>query len=153
MGRRGPVVQVEGARELSRAFREAGGSVRELSGAYRAIAQELVPPARREAPSRTGRLAASTRGLGQRTRAVLAAGNARSVPYAGPIHFGNPSPKTYPAHRGKGVRKTGTLGVIRPNPWLYRVTDARRDEVLDAFQANVGEVLRRQGLDYRTGRV
>lgn len=150
MAKRGPVVKVEGARELSRAFREAGGSVRELSGAYRTIARELVPPARRAAPVRSGKLAASTKGLGQRTRAILAAGSAR-VPYAGVVHFGNPSAKTYPAHRGKGLRKTGTLGVISPNPWLYRVADERRDEVRAAFEANVGDVLRRHGL-YGSGR-
>ena len=41
----GPVVRVEGAAELSRSFRAAGGTVRELSGAYREVARSLVPPA------------------------------------------------------------------------------------------------------------
>lgn len=142
----GPVVRIEGAKELSRAFRDAGGSVKELSGAYRTIARQLVPPAQREAPrGPSGRLAASTKGLGQRTRAVLSAGS-RSVPYAGPIHFGNPSVKTYPARKTNPARRSGTLGVIRPNPWLYRTADARRDEVAQAFEDNVGTVLRRYGL-------
>lgn len=142
----GPVVRVEGAAQLSRAFRNAGGSVRELSAAYRAIARELVPPAQRDAPhGPTGRLAATTRGLGQRTRAILAAGSSR-VPYAGPIHFGNPSTKTYPAHKSGAKRSTGTLGVIRANPWLYRTVDHRRAEVVRAFDDNVGAVLRAQGL-------
>jgi len=141
----GPVVRVEGAAELSRSFRAAGGSVRELSGAYRTIARQLVPPAQREAPRRTGRLAASTRGLGQRTRAVLTAGS-RTVPYAGPIHFGNPTVKTYPARKLDARRSSGTLGRIRPNPWLYRTADHRRDEVVQAFDDNVGAVLRRYKL-------
>jgi hypothetical protein len=142
----GPVVRVEGAAELSRSFRAAGGTVRELSGAYREIARSLVPPAQREAPKGpTGRLAKSTRGLGQRTRAVLAAGT-KAVPYAGPIHFGNPSKKTYAAHKSGAKRSTGTLGVIRPNPWLYRTADHRRGEVVDAFETNVGTVLRGYGL-------
>jgi len=141
----GPVVRVEGAAELSRSFRAAGGTVRELSGAYREDARSLVPPAQREAPSRTGKLARSTRGLGQRTRAVLTAGT-RAVPYAGPIHFGNPTTKSYPVHKSGAKRTTGTLGVIRPNPWLYRTADKRRDEVVDAFEANVGATLRRYGL-------
>jgi hypothetical protein len=142
----GAVVQVKGAKELSRSFRAAGGQVRELSGAYRKIAQQLVPPARREAPrGPTGRLGASTKGLGQRTRAILSAGS-RAVPYAGPIHFGNPSVKTYPARKATPKRKTGTLGVIRPNPWLYRTVDRRRDEVVEAFEDNVGAVLRARGL-------
>lgn len=141
----GPVVRVEGAAQLSRSFRAAGGTVRELSGAYREVARSLVPPAQREAPRRSGKLAASTRGLGQRTRAVLAAGT-RAVPYAGPIHFGNPTAKTYPAHRSGAKRTSGTLGVIRPNPWLYRTADHRRGEITDAFEANVGATLRRHGL-------
>jgi hypothetical protein len=145
VGRRfGPVVRVEGAKELARAFRQAGGSTRELSAAYRAIARELVPPAQRNAPTRTGRLASSTRGLARSTAAVLAAGGAR-VPYAGVIHFGNPSVKTYPAREG-AKRSTGTLGIIRPQPWLYRTIDERRDEVFEAFEANVAAVLRRHGL-------
>jgi hypothetical protein len=142
----GPVVRIEGAAELSRSFRAAGGTVKELSGAYRTIARQLVPPAQREAPKGpTGRLAASTRGLGQRTRAILTAGSAR-VPYAGPIHFGNPSVKTYPAHKNNPRRRSGTLGIIRPNPWLYRTADSRRDEVVQAFDDNVGAVLRAHNL-------
>jgi len=142
----GPVVKVEGAQELSRSFRAAGGTVKELSGAYREVARSLVPPAQREAPrGPTGRLAASTKGRGQRTRAILTAGS-RAVPYAGPIHFGNPTPKTYPAHKAEPKRSTGTLGRIRPNPWLYRTADHRRDEVAKAFEDNVGTVLRRYGL-------
>jgi hypothetical protein len=140
----GPVVRVEGAKELARAFRRAGGSTRELSGAYRAIARELVPPAQRAAPRRTGRLADSTRGLARSTAAILAAGGAR-VPYAGVIHFGNPSVRTYPAKSG-AKRATGTLGVIRPQPWLYRTLDSRRDEVLEAFDRNVAALLRRHDL-------
>lgn len=142
----GPVVRVEGAAELSKQFRAAGGTVKELSGAYRTIARQLVPPAQREAPrGPTGRLAASTKGLGQRTRAILSAGS-RSVPYAGPIHFGNPSTKTYPARKANPKRSSGTLGKIAPNPWLYRTADKRRAEIVDAFEANVGTVLRKHNL-------
>lgn len=142
----GPVVKVDGAAELSRSFRAAGGTVKELSAAYRAVAQMLVPPAQREAPKGdSGRLAASTRGRGQRTRAILTAGS-RAVPYAGPIHFGNPTRKTYAAHKSGAKRSTGTLGVIRPNPWLYRTADHRRGEVVDAFNENVGATLRKYGL-------
>jgi len=144
----GPVIRVEGAAELSRSFRAAGGTVKELSGAYRTVARSLVPPAQREAPrGPTGKLAASTKGLGQRTRAILTAGS-RAVPYAGPIHFGNPTTKTYPAH-ASGARSSGTLGAIAPNPWLYRTADHRRAEIIETFEANVGTVLRRYGLATR----
>lgn len=148
--RSGPIgIEVEGATQLARDFREAGHDAKELSAAYRAIAKELVPPARREAPRRSGRLAGATRGSGTRTAAILSAGS-KKVPYAGAIHFGNPSRKTYPAGVNRttmGIRSTGTLGVIAPNPWLYEVVDSRRDEVLEAFDRNVGETLRRHNLD------
>jgi len=142
----GPVVRVEGAAELSRSFRAAGGTVKELAGAYRTVAKQLVPPAQREAPvGPTGRLAATTRGLGQRTRAVLTAGS-RTVPYAGVIHFGNPTVKTFAAHKPNPRRSSGTLGRIGANPWLYRTADSRRDEVIQAFEDNVGATLRKHGL-------
>lgn len=144
-GRGAPTIAVEGAKELARDFRAAGIAAKELSGAYRAIARELVPPAQRGAPKRTGRLAASTRGAGTKTAAILRAGSAK-VPYAGPIHFGNPTAKTYPARRPGASRSSGTLGVIAPNPWLYEVLDERRDEVLASFEEHVGAALRRNGL-------
>jgi hypothetical protein len=139
-----PTIAVEGAKELARDFRAAGIAAKELSGAYRAIARELVPPAQRNAPKRTGRLAASTRGAGTKTSAILRAGSAR-VRYSGVIHFGNPTPKTYPARSGAS-RSTGTLGVIAPQPWLYTTLDERRDEVLSSFEEHVGAALRRNGL-------
>lgn len=142
----GPVVRVEGARELARSFRQAGGSARELAGAYRAIARQLAGPARAAAPvGPTGRLAASVRGTARSTAAVLAAGGARVV-YAGPVHYGVPRARTYPARKPNAKRATGTLGPIRPNPWLYRVTDSRRDEVLEAFDREVVDLLRRYDL-------
>jgi hypothetical protein len=143
-----PIVRVEGAAELSRDFRAAGGSVRELSGAYRAIARQLAGPAQAAAPNRSGKLARSVRGRGRRTAAILTAGSAR-VPYAGPTHWGVPRTRTYPAHNGTGKRTTGTLGARPANPWLYRTAAGRRDEIAQALEDNVGAVLRRYGLDGR----
>lgn len=145
MAGRGPVVRVEGAKELARAFRAAGGATRELSAAYRAIARELVGPARSEAPRDSGRLAASVRGTARATSAALQAGGARLV-YAGPVHFGVPRTRTYPARKPGALRSSGTLGAREPNPFLYRAIDSRRDEVLEAYERNVAEVLRRHEL-------
>jgi hypothetical protein len=141
----GPVVRVEGAKQLSKQFRDAGGTVKELSAAYREVARTLVGPARAAAPHRSGDLAGNVRGLGQRTSAQLAAGSAK-VPYAGPIHFGNPTVKTFDAHKQGARRSSGTLGIIKPNPWLYRTADKRRDQITDAFDEHVGRTLRQHGL-------
>ena len=146
-----PVVRVEGAKELSKRFRDAGGTVKELSGAYRAVARSLVPPAQSAAPhGASGDLARSVKGLGQRSQAQLAAGSAK-VPYAGPIHFGNPTVKTFPARKLNPKRVSGTLGVIKPNPWLYRTADKRRGEIVDTFDEHVGKVLRAHGLSSPIG--
>jgi hypothetical protein len=142
----GAAVKVEGAKELARAFRNAGNDAKQLSAAYRTIARQLAPVARQEAPvGPTGRLSASVRGLARQTGAQLAVGSAR-IRYAGPVHFGNPSPKTYPATRGRGLRSTGTLGVIAPNPFLYEAVDKRRDDIVRAFDDNVVSLLRDHGL-------
>lgn len=141
-----PLVRIDGASEVSKAFRAAGGKVRDLSGAHRAIARMLLPDAKTGAPrGPTGKLAGSHRARGTRSVASIAAGSSR-VPYAAVIHWGNPSAKTYPSTRGKGLRSTGTLGPIAPNPWLYKALAGKRDEIVDAYEANVGAVLRAAGL-------
>ena len=139
-----PIVKIEGAAELAKQFRAAGGMVRDLSGAHRAIARELLPDAKHEAPSRSGRLARAHRAKGTRSSASIAAGGAR-VPYAGVIHFGNPTKKTYPARSGAS-RATGTLGVIGPNPWLYRALKRNDDRIVELYEENVGQLLRAAGL-------
>jgi hypothetical protein len=141
-----PLVRIDGAAKVSKQFRAAGGAVRDLSGAHRAIARMLLPSAKSGAPrGDSGKLAGSHRARGTRTVASIAAGSAR-VPYAAVVHWGNPSTKTYPATHGKGLRSTGTLGAIRPNPWLYKSLAGKRDEIVDAYEANVGAVLRDAGL-------
>jgi len=75
-------------------------------------------------PVRTGRLRASVRVLASQRRGQVAAGK-KSVPYAGPIHFG------WRAHN------------IAPNPFLYKALDKRRNEVIRSYERSVDKVVRK----------
>lgn len=118
-------VQVEGARELRRALRQAGADATDFRDVGRAISRQAVAEIRPSVPFRSGALAGSLFGTATTTKAIVQAGNAK-VPYAGPIHFGwatRPSP-------AKGWRG----GPIAPNPFVYDWLDRRRDEVIAAYE-------------------
>lgn len=91
MSARGPLLQVEGRRQLVATMKAAGVSLDDLKAAHLAVAQLVDRAAKPHAPvGATGRLAASERPAGTRTAAIVRAGSAR-VPYAGPIHWGWPN--------------------------------------------------------------
>ena len=86
---RGPVVEVEGARELRASLAKAGADLNDLSAAHAEVATYVAAAAQGRAPKLTGTLAATIRGNKAKTSAVVKAGGAKS-PYAGPIHWGWP---------------------------------------------------------------
>jgi hypothetical protein len=86
----GPVVQVEGARELRATLKRAGDDLGDLKGVHDEIARLIAGVAATRAPKLTGRLAGSIRGSGAKTVATVRAGGA-SIPYAKVIHFGWPA--------------------------------------------------------------
>jgi hypothetical protein len=87
---RGPSVEVEGARQLRASLKRAGVGLDDLKAAHAEVAKMVADRATRDAPVRTGRLAASVRPSGTQREALVRAGRA-SVPYAGVIHWGWPS--------------------------------------------------------------
>jgi len=125
-----PAIRIEGGRELRRAFREAGDDMSDLKDLHKRLADDVADSAKRKVPVRSGRLQRSIRGSGTKTAARVRTGNNRksgptSVPYAGPIHFG-----------------WGARG-IRPQPFLYEALDDRRHEVMDAYNRQVREIIRK----------
>lgn len=86
----GPVVQVEGARELRATMRKAGEDMTDLKDANAAVAAMVAVAAAGRAPHRSGALASSIRGNRAVGSAVVKVGRA-SVPYAGPVHWGWPA--------------------------------------------------------------
>ncbi len=125
-----PAIRVEGGRELRRAFREAGDDMSDLRELHKRLADDVADTAKTKTPIRSGRLQRSIRGSGTKTAARVRAGNNRksgptSVPYAGPIHFG-----------------WGARG-IRPQPFMYEALDDRRQQVIETYNRQVREIIRR----------
>lgn len=106
---RGPHLEVEGARTLRRTLKAAGVGLQDLKDAHAEVAQLVVRAAAPHAPHRTGALAASTRGAGTQSAAIVRAGRS-SVPYAGPVHWGWPK-----RH-------------IKAQPWLYDAATAAQEQ-------------------------
>lgn len=84
------IVQVRGARQLRASLKKAGRDLQDLKDAHAAVASMVARVAQQRAPKRTGRLASTVRGSGTTTAAIVRAGR-KSVPYAGPIHWGWPA--------------------------------------------------------------
>lgn len=81
---------MDGARDLRRTLKEAGGDLSELKAANRAAADVVAAAAITRAPKRTGRLASAIRpGASQRAGTVKY--GRKAVPYAGPIQWGWPA--------------------------------------------------------------
>ena len=81
------IVQVAGARELRRSLKAAGDDLSDLKAAHKQAAEIGVRAVQPITPVRTGRLAASVRGAGTTTAAIIRAGK-KAVPYAGAVHWG-----------------------------------------------------------------
>lgn len=128
-----PAIQIEGAREVRRAFKQAG-AMKELKEANKQAAAVVVKDAVLLVPKRSGALAKSIRAAGLQSGAEVRAGRA-SVPYAGPIHFGWPN-RPNKARKWRG-------GPIRPNPFLYKAIDRRRGDVLKVYERRVNEAIAR----------
>jgi len=128
-----PAITIEGAREVRKAFKEAG-AMKELKDAHKQAAAVVVKDAVLLVPKRSGALSKSIRAAGLQSSAEVRAGRA-SVPYAGPIHFG------WPNRPNKAKKWRG--GPIRPNPFLYKAVDRRRNDVLKVYERRVNEAIAR----------
>lgn len=124
-----PAIRVEGLAKLDRELKAAGDAVSdgarsELKAIHKDAANDIKDAAAARVPVRTGRLRASIRAAATARAGTVRAGF-KSVPYAGPIHFG------WPKHN------------ITPQPFLYDALDARKDEVERAYRARVDQVMQR----------
>lgn len=85
-----PLLQVKGARELRRSLKQAGDDFEDLKAVHKQVADIAARAGIVRAPvGATGRLRNSIRTSGTKTAAVIRAGY-KTVPYAGPIHWGWP---------------------------------------------------------------
>ena len=124
----GRQVSVEGARELRKALKTVGDEAKAgLKETNVEVAEIVARAAVTRVPTQSGALRETIRAAGAQTRASVKAGF-KKVPYAGPIHFG------WPARN------------IAPQPFLYDALDARRGEVVDAYQNGMADLLKKNGL-------
>lgn len=120
-------VEVEGARELARTFRQLGLDLKDLREANKEAAEPVAEQARRLSPSLTGAFEGSIRTGGQQASATVIGGGARAMhfPY---VHFGVPA-----------------LGMA-PRPVLYDALDDRADEILRVYERVVDRLIAQHDL-------
>lgn len=116
-------VRVHGGPRLRRTLKRAGVDMGDLAAANRVLAGSVATAAKALAPRRTGRLAGDIRGQGGQTRARIAAGR-KTVPYAGPIHWGWTSRR------------------IVSNPFLTRAAKAEEPSIVRLYLEHVTTVAR-----------
>jgi len=119
-----PAVTVTGGKELRRALKHLEDGTDDLKDANQAAGQLVADEAETLVPVDSGLLRSSIRAARQAKGASVLAGSGR-VPYAAPIHFG---------WRARN---------IEPQPFLYDALDNRRDEVVEAYAKQVGQLVKR----------
>jgi hypothetical protein len=156
VARNRPGVRVMGQKEFTRLLKALGDdAVNDIKKAHLEAAKIVEAAARPKAPAHggvsvisgtpywrtpvqpSGTLRNSLRSAGTQRGGFVRAGK-KSVPYAGPIHFGWPSrPNAAKGWQG---------GPIRPNPFMYDALDERRDEVAETFARYIDDIRRNRGI-------
>jgi len=137
-----PQLQLIGYRELRRDLKKLGDeAVAGLKDVNKRAADIVADTARPAIPVRTGTLKGTLRTTGTARGGVVRMGR-KTVPYAGPIHFGWPNRPD----RAKGWRG----GPIAPNPFLYEAMDKRIPEVMETYSKYLETLPIARDLGYRT---
>lgn len=121
-------VYIEGLSKTVRGLQQLGVEVDDLKDTMQAIAREGASAASGYAPKRSGRLAASIRPNRAKGKAVIIAGNARRVPYAGPINYG------WARHR------------IKAKQFMQRADKAIEPRALTLLENGIDEAIRKADL-------
>ena len=130
-GRSGQV-KIEGLSKVRRDLKNLSSDVdyraQEFLPVNKSIADAVVGDAKNYVPILTGALSGTIRAGATKTSARVKAGY-KSVPYAGPIHFG------WPAR------------FIKPQPFFYDAIDKRRDEIKERYDDLVKKLIKKYDLD------
>ena len=122
-------LEIEGLREVQKALQGFAEDSREdMKDTHRRAGEIVASAAKPLAPVRTGALSATITSSPTKYQGRVRIGRGASVPYAGPIHFG------WPARR------------IAPQPFVYEALDGRREEVKQAYEQRIGELISRHNL-------
>lgn len=116
-----PSIKIEGLRELSAHLKKVSADLpKELKKVSKDAAEIVAAEARTIVPVRSGRLRNKIQ-----AGATLKGADVRAMglPYAAVIHFG------WKRHN------------IRPNPFLYKALDSRREEVIAKFEEGLHDLI------------
>lgn len=120
---------ISGLRETLRDLKQLSKDTREdMKDTHRQAGEIVAAAAKPLAPVRTGTLAATVVSAPTKYQGRVRIGRGQSVPYAGPIHFG------WPARR------------IKPQSFVYEALDGRREEVRQAYERRIGELIAQNSL-------
>ena len=119
-----PGIEVEGGPQLRRAFKKLGDRADDLKGLHGDIGEMVADTAESLVPVESGELQESIRSSRTVRGSAVLAGR-RSVPYAGPIHFG---------WRARN---------IEPQPFMYDALDQRRDDIVRRYNDGIDDLVRR----------
>lgn len=130
-GRSGQV-KIEGLSKVRRDLKNLSNDVdyraQEFLPVNKSIADAVAGDAKSYVPFLTGTLSGTIRAAATKTSARVKAGY-KSVPYAGPIHFG------WPAR------------FIKPQPFFYDAIDKRRGEIQERYDDLVKKLIKKYDLD------
>jgi len=125
------------AAALQKAMKEAGDDlVAELKAGNKALGEIVAARARQLVPVRSGALQKTIKATKSAGGAKVNAGTPgllSKVPYAGPIHYG------WDNAFGEGV-------TIEARPFLSDALDDVHDEVVDAYDKMIADLLKKAGL-------
>lgn len=132
---------VTGLRETVRGLERLGVDLDDLKDAFADIARQGAEEAARQAPHRSGKLAASVRGNRAKGKAVVTAGRA-SVKYAGPINYGWGRAHSNYKH---GKYATGIRGAYRGNPFMQRADEVIGPRAVVLLEQGIQKAIDKRG--------
>lgn len=125
----GVQIRVRGLSESLRALNRAGAAAEDMRELMHSTGEIVAAEARSRAPmGETGKLRSSIKAGRGKTKAVVRAGSARRVPYAGVTHYG------WPAHN------------MEPRPFMLQALTAKQGAAQAHIEQGLRELLRREGL-------
>lgn len=135
--------KVEGVTKLVRELSALGLEVDDLKDAFSEIADEGAKLAAGFAPRRSGNLASSIRGNRAKSKAVVSAGYAKKVPYAGAINYGWGSQAFGFKH---GRYASGIKGSHSGSFFMQRADEAMRPRAILELEQAINRKIRERGL-------
>lgn len=120
-------VEIEGMANLRRTVKAAGGDLKDFTALNKRVATVVAYRGQSTAPvgpPERGHIARTVRASGNRTAAIIRAGNNTTFPYANPIHWGW-------FRRG-----------IKPNPWLSRAAQETESTWRRVYMDGINTIVR-----------